>query len=213
VTIIRTGAWLIARRILATAPRRVRNAIERAVLQEAQLLRGEIVRGLTEQNPGGDPIKPLAKNTITKRRMLGFRGTKALIVRSDLRRSVVVHQMAGTGAFVGVLRSARAKDGQSIANVAELNEFGSRPIVIKITPKMRRFLIAMIGRGERGRDTRGRFTSSTFTGSGSKGFIVVQIPARPFVRPAVEKLFSDRSVVRDRFFGRIARGLGGDFGH
>lgn len=209
--VVLTGAWLVARRILATGAPRVRRAIDQAVMQEAQLLRGEIVRGLTEQAPGGNPIRPLAQSTILKRRLLRFQGTKALIVRSDLRRSVTV-QRTSAGAFVGVLRSARGRDGASLANVAQMNEFGSRPIVIRITPRMRRFLIAMFGKGEGGRDRRGRFTSSAFQGGPGTGIVVVQIPARPFVRPAVEKLFSNESEVRDRFLGRIARQLGGDFG-
>src|SRR5258706_14906259 len=104
--VVLTGAWLVARRILATAPARVHRAIAQAVLQEAQLLRGEIVRGLTEQNPGRAAILPLAANTIAKRRFLRVQGTKALIARSDLRRSVAV-QKTIDGAFVSLLRSSR----------------------------------------------------------------------------------------------------------
>jgi hypothetical protein len=42
--------------------------------------------------------------------------------------------------------------------------------------------------------------------------VIVQIPARPFIRPAVEKLFGSEHVVASRFLGRIARALGYDFG-
>jgi phage gpG-like protein len=201
--VILTGDWYVARRILANAPRRVRAAIDQAVLQEAHFMRGKIVEGLRDQEPGGRPFRPLADSTLKVRAFKRFRGTKALIVRGDLRNSITV-QREREGAFVGVLRTARGRGGQPLANIAELNEFGSRPIVIRITPKMRRFLAAALGGGGTGTGGGG--------GGGAPGIIVVQIPARPFIRPVQDKYFGDRAEVRQRFLGRIATILGGDFG-
>jgi hypothetical protein len=208
VPVVKVGDWMLARRILASAAPRFQRVVRQAVLQEAQLLRGEIVSGLTSQAPGGTAFLPLATSTIAKRRLLRFGGTKALIVRSDLRRSVTVQELPGFGgAFVGVNRTARGSGGQLLANVAELNEFGSRPIAIRITPRMRRFLMAL-----RAANGGGGSGGGSGGGGGGPGVVIVQIPARPFIRPAVEKLFGSEHVVASRFLGRIARALGYDFG-
>lgn len=208
MTVIRVGDWDLARRILAPgAARRVRRAIDQAVLQEAQFLRNKIIEGMRDQAPAGKAFKPLAASTLAVRRFKRFRGTKALINRGDLRNSIAVHRES-FGAFVGVLRSARNRQGMPLANVAELNEFGSRPIVIQVTPKMRRFLAGALRREGGG--------SGTFTGGGGGatgfGIVVIQIPARPFIRPVADKYYGDRDVVAARFLGRVGWLLRGDFG-
>lgn len=48
----------------------------------------------------------------------------------------------GDAVFVGVLRSAKCSGGGSLVNVAAIHEFGLRPIVLKITPKVRALLHA-----------------------------------------------------------------------
>lgn len=205
----KVGDWALAHRILNGGGLRVRRAIDRAVVQEAQSLRSKIIEGLVSQEPGGQAFKPLAESTLAARRYKGFRGTKALLNRGDLRNSIAVHR-EHFGAFVGVLRTARNRNGASLANVAELNEWGSRPIVIQVTPKMRKFLAAL-------HRTSG---GTAFTGGGGQagggasgfGVIVMQIPARPFIRPVVEKYYSNQEEVRARFMARVGLLLGGDFG-
>lgn len=205
MAIVRVGDWALAHRILTGGAQRVKRAIDRAVLQEAHFMRSKIVEGLRDQAPAGQRFRPLAPSTLAIRRFKRFRGTKALINRGDLRNSIAVHRDGGN-AFVGVLRSARGRSGQPLANVAELNEFGSRPIVIRVTPKMRRFLAAALkGSGGGGGGGGGG-------GTGGIGIIVVQIPARPFIRPIVEKHYSNRAEVADRFLWRVGMNLGGDFG-
>lgn len=202
----RVGDWMLAHRILTGGAARVRRAIDRAVLQEAQFMRSKIVEGLRNQAPAGQAFRPLAETTIAVRRFKRFRGTKALLNRGDLRNSIAVHREGGN-AFVGVLRSARGRSGQPLANVAELNEFGSRPIVIRVTPKMKRFLAAALSKsGSAGIGGGGG------RGGSAAGIIVVQIPARPFIRPIVEKHYSNRREVADRFLWRVGMLLGGDFG-
>lgn len=205
MAVVRVGDWALAHRILSGSTLRVERAINRAVLQEAQFLRSKIIEGLRDQNPGGQAFRPLAASTLAVRRFKRFNGTKALIVRGDLRNSVRVHRDR-QGAFVGVLRTARGRQGQPLANIAELNEFGSRPIVIQVTPKMRRFLAgALKGGGEGGGGSGGG-------GGGGFGVIVVQIPARPFIRPVVDRYYSNRNEVAERFLHRVGMNLGGDFG-
>ena len=58
-----------------------------------------------------------------------------------------------------------------MVDVAKLNEFGGPPVIIPMTPKMRRFLFALL-----------RQAGKEPTGGSGRGVIVVQVPARPFLR-------------------------------
>lgn len=193
MAVSRTGDWARARRLLTAAPQRLQAALGTAVRQEAHALRNEIVQGLTSQSPGGDTLKPPSPLTIAARQLEGFGGSKALIVRGDLRNSITVF-VQGDEAFVGVSRSARSKDGASMMDLAELHEFGGPPVIIPMTPKMRRFLFALL-----------RQAGKEPTGGNGRGVIVVQVPARPFLRPAFDKF---REGASRRFLDRVARELG-----
>ena len=193
MAVSRTGDWARARRLLTAAPQRLQAAISTAVRQEAHALRNEIVQGLTRQAPGGEPLKPPSPLTIAARELEGFGGSKALIVRGDLRNSITVI-VQGDEAFIGVSRSARSKDGASMVDLAKLHEFGGAPVIIPMTPKMRRFLFALL-----------RQAGKEPTGGSGRGVIVVQVPARPFLRPAFDKF---REGAGRRFLERVARDLG-----
>ncbi|MFP2958492.1 phage virion morphogenesis protein [Myxococcus stipitatus] len=193
MAVSRTGDWARARRLLTAAPQRLQAAIGTAVRQEAHALRNEIVQGLTSQAPGGEPLKPPSPLTIAARQLEGFGGTKALIVRGDLRNSITVF-VHGDEAFIGVSRSARSKDGASMVDLAKLHEFGGPPVIIPMTPKMRRFLFALL-----------RQAGKEPTGGSGRGVIVVQVPARPFLRPAFDKF---RKGASKRFLERVAKELG-----
>ena len=193
MAVSRTGDWARARRLLTAAPQRLQAAIGTAVRQEAHALRNEIVQGLTRQAPGGEPLKPPSPLTIAARELEGFGGTKALIVRGDLRNSITVI-VQGDEAFIGVSRSARSKDGASMVDLAKLHEFGGPPVIIPMTPKMRRFLFALL-----------RQAGKEPTGGSGRGVIVVQVPARPFLRPAFDKF---REGASKRFLERVAKELG-----
>ncbi len=193
MAVARTGDWARARQLLAAGPQRLRSAIGVAIRQEAQGLRNEIVTGLTQQAPGGDAIKPPAPLTLAARQLEGFGGTKALLVRGDLRNSITVI-VEGDEAFIGVPRSARSSGGESLVDLAQLHEYGGPPVVIPITPKMRRFLFALL-----------RQAGKEPTGGSGRGVIVVQVPARPFLRPAFEKF---REGASRRFLERVAQQLG-----
>ena len=193
MAVSRTGDWARARRLLTAAPQRLQAAVSAAVRQEAHALRNEIVQGLTSQAPGGETLKPPSPLTIAARQLEGFGGSKALIVRGDLRNSITV-TVQGDEAFIGVSRSARSKDGASMMDLAKLHEFGGPPVIIPMTPKMRRFLFALL-----------RQAGKEPTGGSGRGVIVVQVPARPFLRPAFDKF---REGASRRFLERVARELG-----
>ena len=107
--------------------------------QEAQLLRKEIVQGLTRQAPGGKSLKKPAPTTLAARKLEGFGGSKVLLVRGELRNAVAV-VVKGEEAFVGIPRKARNKEGELLVDIAQIQEFGSEPMVIPMTPAMRAFL-------------------------------------------------------------------------
>ena len=71
---------------------------------------------------------------------------------------------------------------------------GVSPAIIPMTPRMRRSLFALLRKA--GKEPSG--------GSG-RGVIVVQVPARPFLRPAFDKF---REGASKRFLERIAKDLG-----
>jgi len=192
VAIKRTGDWSLARAMLQAAPARLKMATDRALRQEAEQLRGEVVEGITKQAPAGEAFSPLARFTLAKRRLRKFSGSKALIRNADLRNAVTATVRNGE-AFVGVPRKAKGRDGAQLADVAKLNEFGSDPIIIPVTPKMRRFLHVL--RREAGEG------ASTAVRTATPGVIITRIPARPFLRPVFDKFRRDAG---KRFLARVA---------
>lgn len=200
----KVGAWEKARELVG--PRsavRIARASRMAMRQEAQFARKMIVQGIREQAPGGRKFKPLSPSTLAIREFRGFRGSKALIERGDLRNSVKVTETP-EGAFIGILRTARSRDGDQLANIAETQEEG-RTIVMRATPKMLA-LLHMAGR-KTGHRT-GSAAGSLFVG----GVIIIKIPARPFVKPVFDKWFADKSKVQFRVLLKMARILKADYG-
>lgn len=176
------GKWNIVLKTLANGPKDLKQARRMAVLQEAQFLRGHIVKGLGDQTPGGKQFKPLSPLTLAVRRFAGFKGTKALLRRGDLRNAIAVIEVGDT-IFVGVPRTARGSNGQSLVDVAAINEYGGKPVVIKITPRMMAFLMAAFRKEGIDNDRYHHVYAHT----APKQIIIVQIPARPFIRPILEK--------------------------
>ncbi len=195
MALAKVGQWALARRILSSGSDNLKNAIGTAVRQEAELLRKEIVQGITSQAPGGSPIAPPSPLTLAARRLSGFKGSKGLIVRADLRNAVAT-TVDGDAVFVGVPRKAKRKKGEGLVDVAKILEFGAGPIVIPMTPAMRRFLFAAIDKAGITRRPGPRAV---------RGVVVLRIPARPFLRPAFEVFRKNAS---DRFLRRVAAILG-----
>lgn len=193
MSVRKTGDWALARRILTHAPAKLRGAVDIALRQEAQLLRKEIVQGITRQAPGGEALDPPSELTLAARQLKGFGGSKALMVRGDLRNSITAIVKDGR-AFVGVPRKARGKDGAPLVDVAQVQEFGTDPAVVPMTEKSRRFFFAML--------RKAGIEPTPGTGA---GVFVVQVPPRPFLRPAF-KAWSKG--VQQRFLRRVAARLG-----
>ena len=101
-----------------------------------------------------------------------------------------------------MLRTAKGREGQPLVNVAAVHEFGLRPIIVKLTPKARRFLHAAFRKA--GRDRPSGEHPST-------GIAVIRVPARPVFAPVFEKYGSDAGQVARRFLDRVAQNLRGDF--
>jgi hypothetical protein len=190
---MRTGDWARARRLITGGAERLQDAVRVALRQEAHVLRNQIVQGLTNQAPGGEPLRPPAPLTLAARELRGFGGTKALLVRGDLRNSIAVI-VDGDDVFIGIRRSARSSEGERLVNLAELHELGGPPTIIPITPKMRRFLFALL-----------RQAGQAPTGGSGRGVVVVQVPPRPFLRPAFQAY---RVGAGRRFLDRVAHQLG-----
>jgi phage gpG-like protein len=201
IDVKKIGPWSQVGKLLAAAPRRMQAAFDKALLQEAQFLRTKIIEGIREQAPGGRAFAPPAPTTLAIRQFRGFRGTKALIVQGDLRNSITVVK-DGDRVFVGVLRTARNRAGKSLVNIAALHEHGSRPIVVRLTPRARAFLHAAF---------RHAGLDGPSSGHSSTGIAVIQIPARPFLAPVFEKYAQPEQISR-RFLERVAAQLSRDFG-
>jgi hypothetical protein len=93
-----------------------------------------IVMGIRRQAPGGKPFRPLAASTIKAK---GGK-SKALIDKGDYIRSVNVKEIgSGIAYFVGVHKEARNSQGDSLANIGEVLEFGTRDKRIKPLPHLR----------------------------------------------------------------------------
>jgi hypothetical protein len=195
------GAWAKTSHILASVDTRFQKAVRVAMLQEANAVRGHIVRNISTGGVhAGKPFAPLSPNTLIIRSFKGFGGSKPLMVTGALRSSVSVVEMAGGAVFVGVKRRSGA--GKGGVNLAELHEFGGGPWTRPMTPKQRRFLAAAFAKA--GKSFGGK-------GSGTPGMITTKIPARPFVRPVVERFGKPQDVAK-RFWATVAQQMGGDLG-
>ena len=174
-----TGDWARTKQVLARAPAIINAASVQSIKKEAHALRAEMIKGITRQAPGGAQFTPLSELTLAIRKMRGFSGSKALIDRGDLRNAInVIFRHGGTSAFIGVPRKARSKKKGPMIDVAKVHEFGAGPFIIPKTDKMRRFIFAALKAGGIKPESNGTRRS---------GVVVINIPARPFIRPAFHK--------------------------
>lgn len=185
MSVSRTGNWVMAKKILASAPADVQTAIKQAVYQE-----GHHFERLVKKAIGRGPPPPLAGGK-RKGSGPGKGGSKPLNASGEMKGSVtVLPTTPALEVFIGIPRaSARG------VRLAEIHEFG-KTIVMDMTPKMRKFFFGVLFKGEQRKGGGG-------TG---KGFIVIHIPARPFIRPA----FAEGAVgSQERFEARLIKLLSG----
>lgn len=184
---IKTKDFGKAQNQLGRLAKRLPGAVSQSMAYEAVVLAGDIRRGIRSGAPGGQRFRPLAKSTIRMKK-----SSKPLIHNADLIRSIKSEKVSQdryeTTYFVGVNRNERNRKGDSLANIAEIHEFGTRPYKIQVTPKMRRFWFAM-------------FRAGVFVAPLSPKKTVIHhpgIPARPFLRPTFDvwKKDAEKRIVR-----------------
>ena len=190
----RTGNWQQVRSLMGGIHGKMSVAIQKATLAEGQFIRAQMVQGFTSQAPGGQRFAPLSAATMTLRGGSGFSGSKALIRTGTLRGSITVVQETGGVVFVGVHRQSAAR-----VNIARIHEYGA---TIRVTPKMRLFLMAKLHEAARAGHVLGGSHKSK-----SPGFIV--IPPRPFVAPVFHQyVHAGKHLAQQRFQAHIAKSLG-----
>ena len=119
MTVRRFGEWDRAKALLTNGfNQRLALAIRQATIKNALLLVREIKRGIRDQAPGGQQFAPLAQVTIDRKG-----SSKALIDTGFLVNSIT-QKIMSDGAFVGLLRTSVHKDGESLANVGAIMEYG-----------------------------------------------------------------------------------------
>ncbi len=118
--ISRFGDWEKAKRLLTNGySQRLALAVRKATIKNALLLVREIKRGIKSQAPGGQQFTPLAEIT-TKRK-----GSSKALIDTGFLVSSITQKILSDGAFVGLLRTSISKDGESIANIGAVMEFGA----------------------------------------------------------------------------------------
>lgn len=203
--VTRYGDWEEAARIAATMQAKFKKALEQAVLKEAHYLRGQIVKGIASQAPGGSAFAPLSPMTLALRKADGFGGSKALIRTGALRGSISVLRVPGheAKAFVGVLRKAKSKDGKDLVNIGKVHEFGA---TVRKTERQRRYLMAKL------RNAGIRLPPRAGEGEGEgDGKNVFVIPPRPFIAPVIAT-YAKPADVKKRFYANVAAAMDGDWG-
>lgn len=192
------GDWGKAKALLGTLAQRFKTAANQAMLQEAEFLRAELIKYMREGE-----LRPLSPKTIAIRRFGSardrrrFKGTRPLTRAGDLRNSIRVHK-SPDGILIGILKSAKGKDGQKLINVAQIMEFGSKPFVIHVTKKSSAYYHAALARAGI------PLPSSGGHGGGGYPIVIVRIPPRPVFRPVFEK-FGKPQDVRARVAERLSK--------
>lgn len=181
----------------------MRTYLDRAVADEAHLLRSGMMKTLTMggrvAGGSGEKWPRLKRITLEMRRNAsradgrGTKGSKPLVRTGSLRNSISVHKKADAQYFVGVHRSTQSADGQSMVNIAALHERG--PYVIPITDKMRSYFMFLYVKG---------VIKKVWPPPGKTHIFV---PARRFAQPTFEawsKGAPDR--IMQRMAGYVFRG-------
>jgi len=161
----------VARKRFAQAVQNTRKRQWLVVRRAALFTEKELKKGIRSGAPGGKKFKPLAPSTRILRK-----GRKPLIDTGSLLRSIKTTLIkARLSAFVGVHRTTAG----GAFNVALVHEFGSAPFVIPVTPAVRRLFwyLHFVSNGK------------ILPLSPSKTQIMHPgVPARPFVRPTIQKI-------------------------
>jgi hypothetical protein len=200
--VTKTGQWQQANGTFDAAATGMASAINAAVTLEAHRARRECIQGISSGAPGGKKFTPLKETTKAVRR--ATRGTKKPLPMQETgeyKRAIVVESIPSEMvAFCGILRRAKTADGKSLANVAEVHEFGAGPFGVPITDKSRRFFFWAMAQGGLAVDQES---------SGAAAFVIT-IPARPVFGPVWDKMRSGskkriQAAIQQRLFGKYGR--------
>jgi hypothetical protein len=134
MTVNFTGDWAKALHILNDIDKKYEKVRKRALSKVGVYLKGKVMRGIRDQKPGGKPYKKLHK--FTKQRK---GSSKAMIDDTDFITSIT-YKLDGDILFVGVLKQAVDGEGNVLADIAAVHEFGTE---IEVTTKMRNYLHAI----------------------------------------------------------------------
>jgi len=116
----RFGNWDKAKQVLGSnLGARLAQALRQATVKNAMLLVREIKKGITSQAPGGVPFARLAQSTIERK------GSSKALIDTGFLLASVTQLILGDKAFVGVLRGARNKEGDEMANIGAIMEYGA----------------------------------------------------------------------------------------
>ncbi|MCL4500210.1 MAG: hypothetical protein M1335_08290 [Chloroflexi bacterium] len=117
--ISRFGDWDKAKRLLTNGfNQRLALAVRQATIKNALLLVREIKRGIRSQAPGGKQFAPLAEVTIRRK------GSSKALIDTGFLLNAITQKIMSDGAFIGLLRTSISKDGESIANIGAILEYG-----------------------------------------------------------------------------------------
>ncbi len=182
-------------RIHRTAAKMIDSAVEPEAQEAAELVRKNLETG---GSIGGVPWKPLSVLTIA----MGGRGSP-LQGNGELAGAVEAKRL-GTGKHVvGIPHSATSRSGVPLAMIGAVHEEGATIQIRWTLPRMRAFW-AMVSKGLGGRGRRDdRYVKDrSRKGLGSS---TIQIPARPWLRPVLDKLRADKRKLMNRMADRFQR--------
>ena len=120
MSVSRFGDWEKAKQALGTnLGARLAQALRQATIKNAVLLVREIKKGIRSQAPGGIPFARLAESTIRKK------GSSKALIDTGFLLASITQLILGDKAFVGLLRGTRNKEGDEIANIGAIMEYGA----------------------------------------------------------------------------------------
>jgi len=115
----RFGDWNRAKELLTNnLGHRMALEIRKATIKNAVLLVREIKRGIRDQAPGGQQFVPLAQVTIDRK------GSSKALIDTGLLINSITQKIMSDRAFVGLLSTSVHKDGESLANIGAIMEYG-----------------------------------------------------------------------------------------
>lgn len=116
----KVGDWKRVGRITKTMRRDIEQINQRSLQRVALMAEGNAVKHVQNQDLNWQPLSP----KYAARKQAKGLSSKILIATSTMYQAITSVVRKGVG-FAGVLRTARGKNGEVLANVAATHEYGS----------------------------------------------------------------------------------------